>query len=272
MGPAMSTDSDMSTDSETSNVTTFVQVTDTHLGPRGYRTHGVDTAANLRRVARSIGGMGLAPDAILLTGDLSDTGCSESYQLLREIVAEELEPYGCPVLAVVGNHDHRGTFRSVYLGEPGGRDDRPYHHVHDIGQVRLVMCDSYLAGAITGRLGADQLGWLDEQLAGRGDRTAIVALHHPSIPRGVPKRDDYLLDDRDAFAEVVMRHDVGAVLCGHSHVATVARFAGTLHAAAPAAGYRYDATSWRGSRATDEPGLAICTVRDGMTIVNPVVL
>jgi 3',5'-cyclic-AMP phosphodiesterase len=254
------------------DATVLVQLSDLHLGPVGYLTHGVDPEANLRRVARAIGEQGVVPDAILLTGDLSDTGCAASYELLGRVVADELVPYGCAVLVGVGNHDHRGTFRQVYLGEPDARDDEPYHHVHDLDGVRLVMCDSYRAGAVTGRLGDTQLAWLDEQLAERGDRAAVVAVHHPSVRRGIPKRHEYLLEDRDRFAEVLARHDVGAVLCGHSHVATAGVFAGTLHVAAPSTAYRYDPSSWSGSAATDEVGMAICTVRDGAVVVNPVML
>lgn len=256
--------------------TVLVQISDTHIGPRGERPYGTDTAAHLAAVSRAVRDMALEPAAVLLTGDLSDRGEPESYDHLRAIVAAELEPLGSPILAVVGNHDHRGAFRQTYLGEPDADDDTPYHYVFDIGEdvsgVRVVMCDSYHAGHVTGLLGDEQLGWLDAQLESADGRTCIVGLHHPSVPRGVPRPDDYLLADRDAFGEVLSGHDVGAVLCGHSHVATASTFAGTLHAAAPASAYLLDPSRRRGGRAYEGAGFAICTVRDGRAIVNPYVL
>jgi 3',5'-cyclic AMP phosphodiesterase CpdA len=174
---------------------------------------------------------------------------------------------------VVGNHDHRGTFRQAYLGEEGGRDEDPYHYVVDLDDVRIVMCDSYLADRVTGALGPGQLAWLDEQLGGAGGRATIVALHHPSVPRGVPRPSDYLLEDRDAFGEVLSGHDVAAVLCGHAHVSAVSHFGGTVHAVAPATAYQLDPTRGGGAaRAYEASGFAVCTVRDGRAIVNSVIL
>ncbi|MDY7106274.1 MAG: metallophosphoesterase [Actinomycetota bacterium] len=253
------------------DATVLVQLTDLHIGAPGTHPYGTDTAANLRVVAHAVRESGLEPDAVLLTGDLSDRGDAASYELLRELVRDELEPLGAPVLPVVGNHDHRGTFRQAYLGEADGRDDDPYHYVCDLDRVRIVMCDSYLAGQVTGELGAAQLAWLDDQLASAGDRATIVALHHPSVPRGVPRPADYLLEDRAALGEVLERHDVAAVLCGHAHVSAVSHFGNTMHAVAPATAYQLDPTRGGGAaRAYDACGYSVCTVRDGRAIVNAV--
>jgi 3',5'-cyclic AMP phosphodiesterase CpdA len=254
------------------DATVIVQLSDLHLGPPGATPYGADTEANLRRVIGVVRAMDLAPAAVLLTGDLSDVGDAASYTVLREIVDAELAAIGAPVLTVIGNHDHRGTFRQVFLGEEAADDDLPYHHTTDLDGVRIVMCDSYLAGEVAGALGDAQLAWLDEQLAGAAGRACIVALHHPAVPRGVPRPQDYLLTDREAFGEVLARHEVAAVLCGHSHVTTLSRFAGTLHAAAPATAYLLDPSLRSGARGYAGSGFAICTVRDGMAIVNPYVL
>ena len=251
--------------------TIIVQLTDLHIGPPGTMPYGTDTAANLRTVAACIREMALDPAAILLTGDLSDAGDAASYELLRELVADELEPIGCPILPVVGNHDHRGTFHAAYLGS-NATDAEPYYYSVDLGDTRVVMLDSYHAGNVTGLLGADQLAWLDDELRAAGDRTCILGLHHPSVPRGVPRANDYLLADRDAFHEVVIGHDVAAILCGHSHVSTVATFAGAVHAAAPATAYLLDPSRRVGGRGYAGCGFALCTVRDGRAVVNPYVV
>ncbi len=180
------------------------------------------------------------------------------------------------MLTVVGNHDHRQSFRRAYLGEPEADDDTPWFHATDldteVGGIRVVMLDSYVAGRATGLLGAEQLEWLDAQLASSGDRTAVVALHHPSVPRGVPRPTDYLLEDREAFAEVVARHRVAAVLVGHSHVSTCAAWAGTLHAAAPSTAYLLDPSVRRGGKAHEGAGFSICTIREGRAVVNPFIV
>jgi Icc protein len=256
----------------------IVQITDTHLGPPGSRPYGFDTADHLRQVARTIAASELDPVAILLTGDLTDDGDARSYEHLRMLVAEELDPIA-PVLMVVGNHDHRGRFREVVLGQSAAeaRDDDPYYYGHDIAaqdqaDLRIIMCDSYLAGEVSGRLGAEQLAWIDQQLTEAAGRTCIVALHHPSVPRGVPRQRDYLLEDREAFADVIGAHRVAAVLCGHSHIATSALWARTVHSAAPATAYLMDPTRRSANRSYRGAGYAVCTVREGRAVVNPVLL
>lgn len=251
---------------------TFVQLSDLHIGPRGTMPYGADTAANLRSVAAAVRSMDLRPAAVLLTGDLSDQGEPESYQHLRAIVAEELEVLGCPVLAVVGNHDHRGSFRQAYLGEAVADDSAAHYFTFDTETTRVVMCDSYVTGSVYGLLGEPQLHWLDRQLATAGGRTTVIALHHPSVPRGVPRPNDFLLEDRDAFARVVADHRVGAILCGHSHVSTASAFAGTVHVTAPATAYLLDPSVRQGGRAFAGAGFSICTVRDGRAIVNPFIV
>lgn len=253
------------------DATILLQLTDLHIGPRGERPYGTDTAANVRTVAATVREMDLQPAAVLLTGDLSDRGDPASYEHLRELVADELEPLGCPVLPVVGNHDHRGSFHAAYLGSDA-TDEDPYHYTVDVDSTRIVMLDSYHAGNVTGLLGAAQLAWLDGELATADGRTCVLALHHPSVPRGVPRPNDFLLADRDEFGAVVARHDVAAILCGHSHVATVATFAGAVHAATPATAYLLDPSRRSGGRAYEGCGFAICTVRDGRAVVNPFVV
>lgn len=249
---------------------TIVQLSDLHLGGPGERLHGVDPAANLRRVGRAVAEMDLRPSAVVLSGDLSDRGEPASYELLAEVCREVLEPLGCPVLAVPGNHDDRLHFRRAFLGEVDADDvSLPHTHVVDLPDVRLVLCDSHWPGHVEGLLGADQLAWLDQQLAGADGRPSVVVLHHPSVPRGIPRADDYLLEDRAAFAEVVARHHVAAVLCGHSHVATSSLWAGTVHAAAPAVAFQLDPSARAGSRGYEGCGFVICTVRDGAAVLNP---
>lgn len=256
--------------------TVIVQITDTHIGPHGARPYGTDTAENFRMVARTIAEMNLPLAGILLTGDLSDAGLPESYEHLRELVTSELDPLGAPVLPVIGNHDHRASFRQAYLGEEGAGDDDPYHYTVDLGSgaasTRVIMCDSYLADATTGVLGDEQRAWLASEIDGAGDRTTVVAMHHPSVPRGVPRANDFLLEDRRELHTVLEGRSVAAILVGHSHVSACSSFAGALHAAAPASAYLLDPSRSVGGRAYEGAGFAICTVRDGRAVVNPFVV
>lgn len=253
---------------------TFVHISDTHIMPTGEIAYDTDTASNLRSVAQRIREMALEPAAFIFSGDLSNHGEPDSYRQLVQIIEEEFKPLGAPVLLGLGNHDSRLPFRQIVLGQADASDESIQHYyaelVHD---VRVIMLDSLDPGKVHGFLGAEQLAWLDGQLAEGAPGGCLVVLHHPSLPRGVPRPDDYLLRDRAELGEVIGRYsNVLAVLCGHAHVPTFGLFAGTLHVAAPATAYQLDPSIRDGGRGMEGSGFNLCTVRDGRLMVNPVSL
>jgi 3',5'-cyclic AMP phosphodiesterase CpdA len=252
---------------------TFVQISDSHIGPRGELQYGTDTAANLVAVAQRVHEMNLDPAAIIFSGDLSDQGEPESYQHFAEILENHFKPLGAPLLLGLGNHDSRVPFRQVMLGEADASDESvPYYYSQVIQGVRVIMLDSVIPGLVHGNLGLEQREWLDRELTAGAPAGCLVVIHHPSLPRGVPRSDDYLLNDRHELAEVLGRHPVLAVLCGHSHVSTSGVFGGALHVAAPATAYLLDPSIRDGSRGIEGAGFNVCTLRDGQLIVNTVLL
>src|SRR5215471_3304172 len=253
---------------------TFVHLSDTHIGPKGHLQYGTDTAANLRQVASRIGAMALDPICFVISGDLSDHGESASYEHLRELFAELLGPFGVPVLLNLGNHDQRVPFRRVFLGETEASDEaEPWYYSQEIQGLRFIMLDSLLPGHVDGAVGEEQLTWLAAELRQPAPVGHVVVVHHPSIPRGVPRQSESLLQDRDALAHTLRQcPTVLAVLCGHSHVSTAAAFASTLHVVAPATAYLMDPSTRGSSRVLEGCGFNICTVRDGRLVVNPVIM
>ncbi len=90
-------------------------------------------------------------------------------------------------------------------------------------------------------MGTDQLAWLDTELSQRLKTPALVAVHHPPVPVGIPFLDGIRLLDADALAEVVGAHpNVVRVLSGHVHRTITAPFAGTFLTTAPST-YRQSA-------------------------------
>ena len=253
---------------------TFMHITDTHITPVGEIAYDTDTASNLRAVAQRIREMALEPAAFIFSGDLSNHGEPDSYRQLARIVEEEFTPMGAPVLLGLGNHDSRLPFRQIVLGQADASDESIQHYYSElVGDVKVVMLDSLEPGKVHGFLGAEQLAWLDAELTEGAPGGCLVVLHHPSLPRGVPRPDDYLLRDRAEFGEVISRHsNVLAILCGHSHVPTFGVFAGTAHVAAPATAYQLDPSIRDGGRGLEGAGFNLCTVRDGRLMVNPVAL
>lgn len=215
---------------------TLLHLSDTHLlagnRPLGGR---FDTAANLTRTLEAAEAIGIRPDAIVFTGDLTDLGEPEAYEALREAVEPVAARLGAPVVWVAGNHDERPAMRSALLGQD--QSQQPITGVWDLGGLRLVALDSSVPGWHHGDLDTAQLEWLRGVLAAPASLGTILALHHPPLPSHVPLFDILELRDQGRFAEVVAGSDVRAILAGHLHYSTSGTFAGVPVSVAAATCY-----------------------------------
>ncbi len=137
--------------------TLLAQITDLHIGG--------DDGAQERLVAavRSVLALRPAPDAVLVTGDLTEHGSAEEFAL----VAELLSPLQMPVHVLPGNHDGRPEFRATF--HVPGTGDEPVRYVVTVGGLRLVVVDTTVPAHDTGRLGAEDLRWLADTLAAEPD-------------------------------------------------------------------------------------------------------
>lgn len=196
------------------------QITDPHIGADW---DGEDPLPGLREVVEAVVALPDRPDAVLLTGDLTDHGGPDEYATVREL----LDPIGAPVHAIPGNHDDRATLRTAF-GLPGDGAD-PVQWLADLGPLRLVGLDTTIPGSDGGALDAERLGWLDAELARAPDQPTLLAMHHPPMATGVAPWDAIGLppDDRDALARVLDGHaQVRRVVAGHVHQTLTASIAG----------------------------------------------
>jgi Icc protein len=192
----------------------IAHVTDTHFGNQVQ-----DPAGRCAAVIDHLLAMDPRPDVLLVTGDVADHGLPAEYDEARAW----LDRWDGPRAVCVGNHDVRNAFVAGLGVAPNS--------VLEAGGARFVMLDS-LVDAVDGRrvdegrLGDDQLAWLEEQLAAN-QRPAYVCLHHPPVTINLELMDPIRLLDGGALAAVLARHPhVVATLVGHAHTMGVTTFAG----------------------------------------------
>jgi len=188
----------------------LVQLTDTHLCRRAGQTLvGVDTDYSLQAVIDLLRGERGAPGVLLGTGDLSDDGAPEAYGRLREYLAQVRPEY----FLLPGNHDDFMAMQAHF-------DANVLSNELYIGRWQILLLNSLVPGRVGGRLGAEQLKWLDRALedGAGGGRHALVFLHHQPVPIGCAWLDQQMVADADAFFEVLDNHrHVRAVVWGHVH-------------------------------------------------------
>jgi 3',5'-cyclic AMP phosphodiesterase CpdA len=217
----------------------IVHLSDTHFTAGREPMFGVvDPDAILAQALQQLAGAGLSPAAIVITGDIADTGAGDAYTRVRAAIEPVAAELGAELVWVMGNHDDRGRFRAGLLDtEPS---DVPYDRVIDLDGLRLVVLDSTVPGYHYGQLSPEQLEWLRGVLATPSPRGTLLALHHPPIPS--PQLFDELIELRDQarLEEVVRGTDVRGILAGHLHYSTHSTFAGVPVSVASATCYTND--------------------------------
>jgi len=237
----------------------LLQVSDLHVGARW---NGVDAEEHLRWAVEAAQALPDRPDALLVSGDLTDNGAPAEYERVRELLAPlGLEPHVLP-----GNHDLRAPLRAAF-GLPG-EGEEPVSHAVDLGPLRLVCLDSAVPGAEGGSLDGGRIEWLDATLAADAATPTVVALHHPPLRTEIPtfERIGLAPESGAALAAVVARHpQVARIVAGHVHRTIVAELAGRAVVTVPST-YLQAALDFTAPKLTmlpDPPGFAIHTLRDG---------
>ncbi|GLJ99941.1 3',5'-cyclic adenosine monophosphate phosphodiesterase CpdA [Microbacterium terrae] len=218
---------------------TIVHLSDTHLlggnRPLGGR---FDTEQNLLRALEAVEGLGIRPDAIVFTGDLTDLGEPDAYRALRAAVEPVAARLGAPVVWVAGNHDERTALRRDLLDL--APSEEPVTSVHDLGGLRLIALDTTVPGWHHGDLDDAQLAWLRAELADPAPLGTILAMHHPPLPSHIPLFDILELRDQSRLADAIAGTDVRAIIAGHLHHSTSGTFAGVPVSVAAATCYTMD--------------------------------
>ena len=247
----------------------LAQLSDPHICAPGERLFGrADTTAALEEAIRCLGHSPTPPDLVVITGDLTERGRPEEYAELRRILAALAAPF----VVLPGNHDRRAPLRAAFadLGVLPATD--PLAYTVESFPVRLICLDSLIEGMGRGRLGPEQLAWLDHRLTEAPARPTVVALHHPPFPTGISHVDAVGLEDADAFAAVIARHrQVERVIAGHVHRAMQRRWAGTVASTAPSSTHAVTLDLRPGAAAAyiyEPPALQLLHWQDGIGLVG----
>lgn len=247
----------------------LAHLTDLHIRPEGRAAYRVaETNKLLARAVDALLALTPRPDAVLVTGDLTDCGLVEEYAVLKA----QLDRLPMPVHLVLGNHDRRETFRAVFGAQAGAGAPQDFVGFDvDVAGVRMIGLDTVVPGASFGALCETRLAHLDAQLAERPDVPTIIAMHHPPAACGIAHMDRIALNEGvEAFAAIVARHpNVERVLAGHHHRPIQARFAGTIMQVAPSVAHQvvFDLTPDGPSAFVMEPSaFLVHTLVDGTVV------
>ena len=179
----------------------IVQLSDLHCGQQFFLPHLLERA--IAEVNE------LAPDVVVISGDLTSHGFKDEYALARDYV----DRIACGSMVVIpGNHDSRNV-GYVHFEELFGERNS----VLNVGRATIVAIDSSEPDLDNGQIGRGRYRWIEEQFAGPAELRVFV-LHHHLLPVPGTGRERNIVNDAGDTLECLQRAGVDLVLSGHKHV------------------------------------------------------
>lgn len=174
----------------------------------------------------------ITPDAIFLTGDLSQDCSEESYRTAYKMLTKAFS--GVPIIATSGNHDHPKHFKT-YFGDNCGVFD----NLAGFTGWRFIVLNSQQPGKVAGALNKDNLELLAKGLTGTKRPIAVIT-HHHLFPVGSEWLDNIGMINYNKW-QLLIKHcpNVRLVLSGHVHQETSSIYRGVTYLTTPATSWQF---------------------------------
>lgn len=192
---------------------TFVQISDTHIG--FHKPPNTEVTMTFQHAIDKINALPTPPPFVLHTGDLSHTQKPAEWDTLDQL-AKSINTG--EIFYTPGEHDVAIDNGKSYLARYGkgtvgqGWRSFDYKGVHFAGLVNVL---NLKAGGL-GSLGAEQIDWLKQDLAGLSSSTPVVVYAHIPLWPVYPTWGWGTDDGAQAIA-LLRRFDSVSVLNGHIH-------------------------------------------------------
>jgi len=189
----------------------FVQISDSHIGFN--KPANADVNATLGIAIDKINALPETPDFLIHTGDLTHTAKPAEFDTLHQLLQSSKARQ---VFYVPGEHDNAVDDGKEYLSRFGkgtkgtGWHSFDQHGVHFVGMVNSAALEGM------GKLGADQLAWLKDDLSGKSASTPIVVFAHLPLWTVYPEWGWGTADSEEALG-YLKRFGSVTVLNGHIH-------------------------------------------------------
>ncbi|MGB0026635.1 MAG: metallophosphoesterase [Nitrososphaeraceae archaeon] len=222
----------------------LVQISDIHIGSL-FRQDVFDLVVKETNEIK--------PDAIIISGDLTDDGLLFQFERARKEIAR----FDCQnKIILAGNHDYRHTgyliFKKLF----------PSRLVYEFDEAVILTLGTARPDRDEGEVGYRQNQWLEKNMDRYTQtRVKIVAMHHHLI--GIPDTgtDKIIILDAGDTLRSCLQSKVNLVLCGHKHRPWLWKL-GSLNIA-----YAGTASSLR-FRGFFENAYNIITIKDGKQTIE----
>jgi 3',5'-cyclic AMP phosphodiesterase CpdA len=177
----------------------IAHISDIHFGPQ-FQRRVFETAVEEIN--------SLAPDAIIITGDLTENGLLNEYRSVESY----LKRFKVDRLIICsGNHDYRTTgfllFNKFFK----------FQQVTEVDDNVFIVLSTARPDRDEGEAGHRQNVWLEKVLSAHKDQYKAVLMHHHLIPIPDTGPDRLTIIDAGDILRTLIKGKIDLVLCGHRH-------------------------------------------------------
>jgi 3',5'-cyclic-AMP phosphodiesterase len=197
---------------------TFAFFSDPHIAadPATNHASGVNMADHLAACVRELAAWPVKPAAVIVNGDLAlKDGQPGDYATFGNLITPVRAL--APVHLTLGNHDQRENFWNAFPSDATKINFVQPRQAAVFASARAnwFLLDSLeITLATPGALGEAQLEWLNDELAARPGKPAIIVAHHNLNTLGGVSG----LKDSAALERIFFRHQqIKAFIFGHTH-------------------------------------------------------
>ena len=190
----------------------FVQISDSHVGYAGPAND--DVRGTLGRAVAAINALPVQPAFVIHTGDVTHLSKATEFDDARAI----LSTLRAPLITIPGEHDVIGADGPKRYAAAFARRDAQGRGwwSFDQGGIHFVALINVGEGETMGKLGDEQVAWLERDLAARSSDTPIVVFGHVPLFAVAPEWGWTTVDGTRAIA-LLRRFSAATVLNGHIH-------------------------------------------------------
>ncbi|HTU81120.1 MAG TPA: metallophosphoesterase [Candidatus Acidoferrales bacterium] len=187
----------------------FVQISDSHIGFT--RPENPDVAGTLRATIDAVNALPLQPAFVVHTGDVTHLSKPEQFDSAKQL----LGGLRAPAFVLPGEHDVIGS-PAAFAAAFGRKDAPDGWSSFDRGGAHFLALVNVFNFEIDGKLGSDQIAFVERDLAAQKSSTPIVVFAHVPLYAAFPPWG-WTTEDGARVLAALRRFDAVTVLNGHVH-------------------------------------------------------
>ncbi|OBG94666.1 metallophosphoesterase [Mycobacterium sp. E3251] len=189
----------------------FAQISDSHIGFAG--APNPDVAGTFSHAIEQVNNLGYTPDFVVHTGDLTHLSSPEQFDQVKQMMTALKTPH---VFTVPGEHDSVDDAGQKYRSAFGAGSVGDGWYSFDTAGVHVIALVNTLNLHKLGHLGADQLSFVEKDVARLSSDTPIIVFSHIPLFAMYPNWG-WGTDDAAQALSYLRRFSSVTCLNGHVH-------------------------------------------------------